>query len=885
MRKFLTFYSSDFFRIITLFLFISNISYSQWEWLNPKPQGNQLNSVSFTDSLHGTAVGQVGVIIRTNDGGINWQLQSSGVNTHLFGVSFTDADNGTAVGAQGVILRTNNGGVSWTQQQSGITTALRGVFFTDANNGWAVGAQGIILKTSNGGLTWVNKNSGTTAFLYSASFTNSLIGTVVGATGKILRTIDGGDTWTSQSSGTNEVLWSVCMTNQTHGTAVGGNQTIRRTTDGGTTWIPQTSVGYMSTLYGVSFVDENNGWIAGDYVQTIQHTTDGGATWHLQVYNLYPHLRAISFISTNFGVAVGYVGAILGTNDGGSNWKNQVQGTQNVLGPVVFTSPNVGYVGGTYGLIEKTTDGGLTWIEQNSGISQKMFYGMYFVNENVGTAVSAGGDIVRTTNGGSNWNIQTSGTTDFLYGVAFTDINHGFVSGGASFLSTTDGGTTWVPISSGLTSTAGISFGDSLNGTVVGSGIIHTTDGGLNWSPQSSGTSNYLWSVHFIDAINGWAVGDAGTIIRTTNGGVNWTTQTSNTTNDLWGIRFFNNKVGTAVGDLGVILQTSNGGANWLVQQSPTANFLNSVTYPSSNKCIIVGEGGVILSHSVTVLPSIPTNLTAIADTFKVTLSWQDNSDNEDGFIIERKDGDSTSTNPFIIIDTVAANVTAFVDYGLSANSTYTYQVYAYNEFGNSGNSNIAQTTTIIPVELTSFSVLANSDDIELKWTTATEMNNQGFQIERRKTRDEKSEDWESIGFVPGFGTTTEPKSYSFVDSKVSSGTYIYRLKQIDFDGTYKYSNEVSVEVTLPLEYSLDQNYPNPFNPSTTIKYSIPEDGFVKLSVYNMLGEEVSTLVNGNQEAGRYELSFNASELSSGVYVYRLEAPNYTSSKKLILLK
>ncbi len=189
----------------------------------------------------------------------------------------------------------------------------------------------------------------------------------------------------------------------------------------------------------------------------------------------------------------------------------------------------------------------------------------------------------------------------------------------------------------------------------------------------------------------------------------------------------------------------------------------------------------------------------------------------------------------------------------------------------------------IVPVELTSFSVLANSDDIELKWTTATETNNQGFQIERALSS--TVPEWKNIGYAAGFGTTTEPKSYSFVDSKVSSGTYIYRLKQIDFDGTYKYSNEVSVEVTLPLEYSLEQNYPNPFNPSTTIKYSIPEDGFVKLSVYNMLGEEVSTLVNGNQEAGRYELSFNASELSSGVYVYRLEAPNYTSSKKLILLR
>jgi hypothetical protein len=144
---------------------------------------------------------------------------------------------------------------------------------------------------------------------------------------------------------------------------------------------------------------------------------------------------------------------------------------------------------------------------------------------------------------------------------------------------------------------------------------------------------------------------------------------------------------------------------------------------------------------------------------------------------------------------------------------------------------------------------------------------------------------FEKIGYVAGFGTTTEPKAYSFTDSKLDAESYTYRLKQIDFDGTFKYSDEVNIDVTLPLEYALEQNYPNPFNPSTTIKYSVAEDGFVKLAIYNMLGEEVVTIVNSVQKAGRYEVNFNASGLSSGVYVYRIEAANYTSSKKLMLMK
>jgi len=145
--------------------------------------------------------------------------------------------------------------------------------------------------------------------------------------------------------------------------------------------------------------------------------------------------------------------------------------------------------------------------------------------------------------------------------------------------------------------------------------------------------------------------------------------------------------------------------------------------------------------------------------------------------------------------------------------------------------------------------------------------------------------DFAQVGYAAGFGTITEPKSYSFIDSKLSAGSYTYRLKQIDFDGSYEFSDEINVEVELPLQYALEQNYPNPFNPSTKINYSVPEDGFVKLAVYNLLGEELATLVNSFQKANRYEVNFNATGLSSGIYVYKIEAANFSATKKLVFMK
>lgn len=187
----------------------------------------------------------------------------------------------------------------------------------------------------------------------------------------------------------------------------------------------------------------------------------------------------------------------------------------------------------------------------------------------------------------------------------------------------------------------------------------------------------------------------------------------------------------------------------------------------------------------------------------------------------------------------------------------------------------------VVPVELTSFSANVKDQDVVLNWTTASETNNQGFEIERRTSESE----FQRVGFVEGTGTTTEAQSYIFVDKKMLPGVYTYRLKQIDYDGTSEYSQEVEVDISTPVEYVLSQNYPNPFNPTTTISYSIPEDGIVSIKVYDVLGNEVVNLIDEFKSAGKYDIEFNASHLSSGVYYYKMTSAGFSDSKKLMLMK
>ena len=249
------------------------------------------------------------------------------------------------------------------------------------------------------------------------------------------------------------------------------------------------------------------------------------------------------------------------------------------------------------------------------------------------------------------------------------------------------------------------------------------------------------------------------------------------------------------------------------------------------------------------------------------------------------------------------------------APGTYSFNFSADGFFAQTINNvvvNNFQTTVLnvrlvpnpVPVEMVSFTAETYGDNVLLNWQTATEINNKGFEIERTSPYSspyqgeggEAGRGWEVIEFVNGNGTTTEPINYSFADKNVNSGKYQYRLKQIDFDGSFNYSNIIEVAVQSPTEFSLEQNYPNPFNPTTKIKFTIPvslsgvEGSFVTLNIYDILGNEVANLVKEEKPAGTYEVEFNSHSgsvrnLVSGVYLYKLQAGSFVQTKKMVFMK
>ncbi len=260
-----------------------------------------------------------------------------------------------------------------------------------------------------------------------------------------------------------------------------------------------------------------------------------------------------------------------------------------------------------------------------------------------------------------------------------------------------------------------------------------------------------------------------------------------------------------------------------------------------------------------------------------------------DVFVAKSTDGGETFEN-FKISESpfTPSSSVFFGDYSnIAAWDGKVYPIWTRLQNGNlSVWISIIEDSITIPVELTNFTAEVIQNKVLLSWETSSEINNHGFIIERRKVvSSESKSEWMEIGFSKGQGNSTETHRYTFEDKPLYDGTYHYRLKQIDFDGSLEYSNEIEINIFTVKSFALYQNYPNPFNPSTTISFQIPEASYISLVVYDAIGTEVETIAEGNYPSGVHEVIFDASKLSSGIYLYRIISGVNESTRKMMVVK
>jgi polyhydroxybutyrate depolymerase len=649
---------------------------------------------------------------------------------------------------------------------------------------------------------------------------------------------------------------------------------------------PQNSWFEGNNLNSVASVDANNivavggGLIQIDKFGIILRSTDGGNNWAIESTTDVA-LYGVSFSDINNGTAVGNAGTVLRTKDGGENWVIQPLATGYSLSAVSFTDSTTGTAVGFYGTIHRTTDAGNTWLNQTSGTTNWL-YGVSFKDVNHGWAVGASGTILYTTNGGSNWIQQTSGTNQTLYGVSFTNLIDGVIVGAS--------------------------------GT-----ILQTTDAGNTWISQVSGTTNHLYGISFVD--NNWAaVGGWGTIIR------NGIIQESETTNRLNGVGLADANNVNVVGLFGTVLNTSDGGSTWINKLWTQVSSYNFV-YNGHNRSYYVFK-----PYNYSSLGSLPL-MFALCGSNQNGQIFQDLSlmssvADTSGFIAVYP----TPYDGFWNIQTEVGFISALID---SVNSNYNVDLSrVYTSGFSSGGFMSHQLGCKLPNRIAAIAPVAGiieSSTISGCVATASppvfymhgtldnivpysgveetlnfwiDRNAANVSVDSIALPDIDTTDGSTVmkylfrnssgvarvafykiingGHIyPGITTYENPIGNENMNRDISASQEIWNFVK-DFDITVGISENSQF---IPNNFNLFQNYPNPFNPVTTIRFEVPNSSFINIKVYDVLGNEIATLVNEEKSIGNYEVQFDATKLTSGIYFYKLQAGSFIETKKMVLMK
>ncbi len=597
-----------FFSLIISIIFFAMTLKSQengWFWINPTPLGTRLNDIHGFDEHTAIAVGDFGIVTKTDNGGIDWDTKSisSDYSGILRKMSFVNNYNGWVVADGGIIFKTIDGGSTWQRLQTAYSIDFAGIKFVNDSSGWLCGEKAI-LKTSNGGINWQATYFDSILYFQDIFFINENVGWVVGVNlsisnelkGILFKTVDGGLSWQKELDSINHLYEKIKFFNDSLGFILPG----LKSTDGGQTWFVEAIVENASDI---QFVDVMNGFIIYNN-GLFGITTDGGVTWEIKNVGLSSDNFVLSFIDSFIGWIINKSEPpkIMKTTNGGSTWQNYViTATNEWLLSTLFQDHNIGWVIGDKGTILKTTDGGNSWISQKTNVNQ-MLWSIDIVDNDIGWVVGDNGKILKTINGGDTWFEQQSGTNLRLECVDFVNSNVGWIVGGytgpGTILKTTNGGYTWVTQFSDQK--FWLLFTKFLNqdmGWVVGANgkILKTTNGGLTWEEQDSGISNWLLALDILNQDTLVAVGFQGTIIKTTNGGRNWINVSKSSYGNFESVKFLDSNVGYAVGNDGSIVKTSDGGMNWAYLKKVSSNGLYYVDFVDQTTGWAVGENGTII--------------------------------------------------------------------------------------------------------------------------------------------------------------------------------------------------------------------------------------------------------------------------------------------------
>ena len=773
-------------------------------------------------------------------------IESTGIWTELhpriprvtyFGVHFVNTDIGWSVGNLGAVIKTTNGGDDWTISETNTTTLLLKVHSFDGQIVIAAGYNGIILRSSDGGETFEQIPSGTTNDLWGLQMLNDTLGFACGLNQTLLKTTDAGLTWQPVSAGLNAHYWAIDFLNEQYGMIACGGGKILKTTDGGNTWTEH-QAGDASALYAIDIIDSLHIAAAGFNGKNI-YSSNGGTSWVQNNRLQHDELNSIKFINADTGYTIGTYGGdswgIRKTTNRGVTWFSPPSPNLSEW-ELELLPGGIGYSVGSTLWINKTTGGYDNW---EGLFLNANFVDVFFTDELTGYAADGrwtGGPLYKTTDGGLTWfglsNFPSYAFTGSLRCVIFTDSLTGFGGGmPARIVKTTDAGNSWYVVNrTGLTDTIGLInrffFINPTTGWAVTTrgGILKTTDAGENWFAQlNAGISVPFEGIYFVDSLYGWTAG--GRPYKTTDGGNSWIQQINT---NIWlsdDIYFYNYLKGwIIVGNK--LYYTTNSGIEW-IQDPQIYTYSRNFEVISNTHFIITG-----------------TNIYESVDTGQV---WQ--------------------------------NITSDVgSYFTALHAPKNYLAYGVGPLGYIVSY---LDTSLIPVELINFSAEQVENKILLRWLTTTEINNLGFEILRSPDLIK----WDIIGFVPGNGSTTSTVNYTFFDTEIIGDRYYYKLKQIDYNGSYEFSEIITVNIFID-NYFLYQNYPNPANPTTTITFSIPQKTDIRIELFSITGEKIKEILNEEKEKGIYKLDINLSNYASGIYFYKMTTKSgYTTTKKITLTK